>query len=337
MPDRAHRSNDRTDSDPAVVTVDTWEEADAENCQKCPDDEWPNEAKNQCVPKSQEFLSLHDDVALLFIILSGHKMTAPNYSCMEHGIVAGFIGDLQSATTLRMAQLLNVYGYTLVSYGARDTLLSDRRLFPNFFRTVPDNQVQHEAIVKLLEAFKWNWVGIVTSDDEYGERELQQLSKHLANCGICLEFKVLISDQNKIPREFQVSTTEIFSVNGMEEFFSKYVSTIHKDDPLHEDIMLNYYFCPSGNKLKNSVLTRSGVSTHVDVRCEEDDVGVVPIVGAYLEVSETSEAVDDDDDVSMDVTWVQEDMKNRGAVQMGRQRVGGGDEILKPAGGSHSK
>ncbi|XP_068127472.1 vomeronasal type-2 receptor 26-like [Hyperolius riggenbachi] len=139
-------------------------------------------------------------------ILSGHKMAAPNYSCMEHGIVAGFIGDLQSATTLRIAQLLNIYGYTLVSYGARDTLLSDRRLYPNFFRTIPDNQIQYEAIVKLLEAFKWNWVGIVTSDDDYGERELQELSKYLTNHGICLEFKVLVSYENhkNIPRELQV-------------------------------------------------------------------------------------------------------------------------------------
>ncbi|KAM3936976.1 vomeronasal type-2 receptor 26-like [Leptodactylus fuscus] len=44
-------------------------------------------------------------------ILSGHTVTAPNYSCMENDAVVGFIGDLQSSTTLPMAQLLTLYGY----------------------------------------------------------------------------------------------------------------------------------------------------------------------------------------------------------------------------------
>ncbi|KAM3936974.1 uncharacterized protein RB166_002689 [Leptodactylus fuscus] len=45
-------------------------------------------------------------------ILSRHTVTAPNYSCMENDAVVGFIGDLLSVTTLPMAQLLNLYGYT---------------------------------------------------------------------------------------------------------------------------------------------------------------------------------------------------------------------------------
>ncbi|KAM3936861.1 LOW QUALITY PROTEIN: extracellular calcium-sensing receptor-like [Leptodactylus fuscus] len=45
-------------------------------------------------------------------ILSGHTVTAPNYSCMENDAVVGFIGDFRSITTLPMAQLLSLYGYT---------------------------------------------------------------------------------------------------------------------------------------------------------------------------------------------------------------------------------
>ncbi|XP_077340934.1 vomeronasal type-2 receptor 26-like [Lithobates pipiens] len=127
-------------------------------------------------------------------ILSGHTKEAPNYSCMERGALAGFIGDLNSDTSLQMAQLLNLYGYTQISYGATDTLLSDRKMYPNFFRTVPDDEMQYVAIAKLLERLKWNWVGILTSDDEYGEREIRQLSKHLSNHGICIGFKILASN-----------------------------------------------------------------------------------------------------------------------------------------------
>ncbi|KAM9330317.1 vomeronasal type-2 receptor 26-like [Gastrophryne carolinensis] len=149
-------------------------------------------------------------------ILSGHNRTAPNYSCKEHGTVVGFIGDLYSVTSIQMAQLLNLYGYIQISYGARDNLLSDRRLYPNFFRTAPSNQVQYIAILKLLEYFHWNWVGIITSDDDYGERELQQLSTLLTNHNICIEFRVRISlyNYNKIPIDFQTSSTEVLIICG---------------------------------------------------------------------------------------------------------------------------
>ncbi|XP_040191919.1 vomeronasal type-2 receptor 26-like [Rana temporaria] len=149
-------------------------------------------------------------------ILSGHTKEAPNYSCMERGALAGFIGDLNSDTTLQMAQLLSLYGYTQISYGARDTLLSDRKTYPNFFRTVPDDEMQYVAIAKLLERLKWNWVGILTSDDEYGEREIRHLSKHLSDHGICIEFKILVSKENydTIPPELRSSTTEVLIICG---------------------------------------------------------------------------------------------------------------------------
>ncbi|XP_077319310.1 vomeronasal type-2 receptor 26-like [Lithobates pipiens] len=44
---------------------------DSENCMKCPDDEWPNEKKDRCVPKFVEFLSYTDDpIAAVFSAVS---------------------------------------------------------------------------------------------------------------------------------------------------------------------------------------------------------------------------------------------------------------------------
>ncbi|XP_073480796.1 vomeronasal type-2 receptor 26-like [Aquarana catesbeiana] len=53
--------------------------SDSENCIKCPDDEWPNEKKDQCVPKLVEFLSYTNDtivsvfstVSILCCLLTG--------------------------------------------------------------------------------------------------------------------------------------------------------------------------------------------------------------------------------------------------------------------------
>ncbi|XP_040194880.1 vomeronasal type-2 receptor 26-like [Rana temporaria] len=53
--------------------------SDSENCMKCPDEEWPNEKKDRCVPKFMEFLSYTDDpivavfsaVSILCCLLTG--------------------------------------------------------------------------------------------------------------------------------------------------------------------------------------------------------------------------------------------------------------------------
>ncbi|KAM8939592.1 vomeronasal type-2 receptor 26-like [Pelodytes ibericus] len=42
-----------------------------DSCQKCPDDQWPNEKKNACVPKPIEFVSFnHHPAVLIFCIVS---------------------------------------------------------------------------------------------------------------------------------------------------------------------------------------------------------------------------------------------------------------------------
>ncbi|KAM5193876.1 vomeronasal type-2 receptor 26-like [Mantella aurantiaca] len=116
----------------------------------------------------------------------------------------------------RLYYAANSYDWLKISYGARDTLLSDRKMYPNFFRTIPDDEMQYVAIVKLLERMKWNWVGIITSDDEYGEREIRQLSKYLTNHEICIEFKILVSKESykKIISELRTSSTEVLIICG---------------------------------------------------------------------------------------------------------------------------
>ncbi|XP_063813397.1 vomeronasal type-2 receptor 116-like [Pseudophryne corroboree] len=162
-------------------------------------------------------------------ILSGHRETIPNYRCMEHDKVAGFIGDLNSHTTLAMAQLLNVFGYAQVSYGARDPALSDRMVYPHFVRTIHSDQMQYLATVKLLKLFGWNWVGIISPGGESGEHELRQLSRQLITHGICIEFKIKYIAENKYSFYRNIiknSSTEIIIICGTNVIYS--VTFIHR-------------------------------------------------------------------------------------------------------------
>ncbi|XP_068127271.1 vomeronasal type-2 receptor 26-like [Hyperolius riggenbachi] len=58
--------------DRLVKDEDTYEKLrDSESCMKCPDEEWPNERKDRCLPKPEEFLSYTDDtITAVFSALS---------------------------------------------------------------------------------------------------------------------------------------------------------------------------------------------------------------------------------------------------------------------------
>uniref|UniRef100_A0A1B8Y6A9 G-protein coupled receptors family 3 profile domain-containing protein n=1 Tax=Xenopus tropicalis TaxID=8364 RepID=A0A1B8Y6A9_XENTR len=137
---------------------------------------------------------LRKAVKSILLILSGTREPVPNYSCVGKRNIAGFIGDLTSETTIPIAQILSVFGYTQISYGATDPALSDRSTFPYFFRTTESDAGYYVLISKIAKYFQWNWVGIIRSNDERGERDHQLLKYYLSSENICIEFILKIAD-----------------------------------------------------------------------------------------------------------------------------------------------
>ncbi|XP_069823877.1 vomeronasal type-2 receptor 26-like [Dendropsophus ebraccatus] len=179
-------------------------------------------------------------------ILSGPKHIVPNYSCTrKKKKVVGFIGDHFSLTTLPIAQLLGIYPYSQISYGATDTLLNDRRLFPSFFRTVPDDYTSYSVISYFLRSFGWTWVGIIAFDDNIGDREASLLTSVLSSHGICVDFIFKGSywkrqKENYVLKSFEVmmkSSARIIIVCGT---FSTIIVTFITDFQLkkHDKILI---------------------------------------------------------------------------------------------------
>ncbi|OCT99163.1 hypothetical protein XELAEV_18004954mg, partial [Xenopus laevis] len=127
-------------------------------------------------------------------ILSGTREPVPNYSCSYMGQIAGFIGDFASETTIPMAHILSVLGYTQVTYGATDPGLSDRFTFPYLFQPIKEDDRHYFIISKIVNYFGWNWVGIIVfDDDDRGDKDQQLLKYYLNRANICIEFTLKIT------------------------------------------------------------------------------------------------------------------------------------------------
>lgn len=76
-----------------------------------------------------------------------------------------------------MADLASLFDIPIVSPSATNQVFDDRQRFPYFFRTVSPDNIQAKLMIELINYFKWNYVALLTSDDDYG-RSGQNALRH---------------------------------------------------------------------------------------------------------------------------------------------------------------
>ncbi|KAM9329445.1 vomeronasal type-2 receptor 26-like [Gastrophryne carolinensis] len=158
-------------------------------------------------------------------ILSGSGEIVPNYFCHGHDKLVGVIGDESSECSSHIYNILNLYGYSQISYGATDSLFSNKQMFPSFFRTLPSDQVQFLAITLLLKHFNWTWIGVILTNDYAGENQGQELRKVADAYDICIEYIIFVGSEisgykkqiisPESIKVFQKSTSKIVVVCSM--------------------------------------------------------------------------------------------------------------------------
>ncbi|XP_071979060.1 vomeronasal type-2 receptor 26-like [Engystomops pustulosus] len=121
-------------------------------------------------------------------ILSGGGFKNPNYKCSSQGHLIAFVGFASSVLSLMVAKSFGIYGHPQISYGATDPLLSNKLMFPYFYRTAPSSVHLHNALNSVLKHFGWTWVGIIYSDVESNENAIQKLKISIMKGGGCIEF-----------------------------------------------------------------------------------------------------------------------------------------------------
>ncbi|XP_041441603.1 extracellular calcium-sensing receptor [Xenopus laevis] len=121
-------------------------------------------------------------------MLSGGKEIIPNFNCQKEATLAGIIGDTGSTRSILMAHILGLYHYPQISYFATNPKLSDRNLFPSFFRTIPSDVFQMRGLAELIRYFGWTWVGLLANDNDYGQYGLQMVKQEIINGDACVAF-----------------------------------------------------------------------------------------------------------------------------------------------------
>ncbi|XP_036006155.1 extracellular calcium-sensing receptor-like [Fundulus heteroclitus] len=136
--------------------------------------------------------------AALALISGQEEQILMEESCEGSTPVLGIVGDSSSTRSIAISTVLGLYRVPMVSYFATCSCLSDRKKFPSFFRTIPSDAFQVNAMIQILKHFGWTWVGLLISDDDYGLHAARSFQSDLSLSGkSCLAYLEVLPWSNE--------------------------------------------------------------------------------------------------------------------------------------------
>ncbi|KAL0973510.1 hypothetical protein UPYG_G00205000 [Umbra pygmaea] len=112
--------------------------------------------------------------------------------CSGSPPVLGIVGDPGSTHAIAISSILGLFRVPM-----------QPEKYPSFYRTIPSDAFQVEAMIQILRRLGWTWVGLLVSNDDYGLFAARSFHLDLAQSGGCVAyFYVLPKDNN--PAELKI-------------------------------------------------------------------------------------------------------------------------------------
>ena len=108
--------------------------------------------------------------------------------------VVAVIGAIDSYISIPLASFFRVFNMPQISFASTSLLLSDRDLYTYFYRTVPSDQHQTQAMIDLIVYFGWHYVSTIYSNNLYGRPAMDEFHKLAKAKSVCIDYNKGIDD-----------------------------------------------------------------------------------------------------------------------------------------------
>ncbi|XP_060902743.1 extracellular calcium-sensing receptor-like [Labrus mixtus] len=132
-------------------------------------------------------------------------------SCSTLSNVHAVIGETTSTSTIGIARTMGPFHIPVISHSATCACLSNRRDYPSFFRTIPSDIYQSQALAKLVKHFGWTWVGAIRTNSDYGNDGMASFLEAAEKEGVCVEYSLAIYRTD--PRKWFLEVVDIIKTS----------------------------------------------------------------------------------------------------------------------------
>nr|XP_034992848.1 vomeronasal type-2 receptor 26-like [Zootoca vivipara] len=132
----------------------------------------------------------------LYILFKWQRFV-PNYKCDTQKSLMAVIGGIYFDISIHMADVLSLYRVPQLTYGSFASEESQSRQ-KSFYTMVPNEDLQYVGIIRLLQYFRWKWVGLFVGKFDSGEHFLKTMEPLFSQNGICSAFTKRIPLQARL-------------------------------------------------------------------------------------------------------------------------------------------
>ena len=185
-----------------------------------------------------EFLALDESLDLILAEdkKSGYCSSSASTSVLS---TTSVIGASASAISVPVATLLRLFRMPQVSYASSSARLNDRELYQYFYRTVPADDAQAQAMVDIALRFKWTYVSVIYANDYYGSYGIDEFKRLASVKGICIDVDEGIdldftaSEYQRLAAKLHNSTANVVILYGSQEVVIRLLSSVYPDPSHH--------------------------------------------------------------------------------------------------------
>ena len=143
------------------------------------------DVRDSCLTES---IALEESVDLVLLSNSENYLSCNN---TENIIpVSAIISEYVSSVTIPVANFLRPFNVPQISFSATSAILNNRERYEYFFRTIPSDDQQAQAMIDLALRFGWTYVSTLHSNDLYGEPGIERFMELAKRNGICIDLDI---------------------------------------------------------------------------------------------------------------------------------------------------
>ncbi|XP_015267826.1 PREDICTED: vomeronasal type-2 receptor 26-like [Gekko japonicus] len=116
-------------------------------------------------------------------LLSTQWKFIPNFKCDTQNKLVTIIGGHTADISVNAATIISIYKIPQLTYGIFSHEYGEEMLFPYLYQMVPNEASQFMGVVRLLQHFRWTWIGLAATNDDEGDRFLETIAPLLTENG----------------------------------------------------------------------------------------------------------------------------------------------------------
>ncbi|XP_060547604.1 vomeronasal type-2 receptor 26-like [Pantherophis guttatus] len=157
----------------------------------------------------ENFFSARMTYEAMLDVLSTGQENIPNYRCGKQKNLLAILEEMDSELFDHISNVLSIYKIPQINYSVINQMAEQNHRFPFSYRMTPNQEPPDSAIIQLLLQFQWTWIGLLSQDNEKGEKFKRSLEVLALKNGICIVLSGTVPEAN-----VQTSAGKTLTVRG---------------------------------------------------------------------------------------------------------------------------